>query len=154
MKRLVSLLCFFCGCALTATSQSPNGNVGIGTVSPNSSLHVDGTLAIGVTLNMVGGTVGAPVSITTQKSYIGLSPSGSNVYYLLPSPSANTGRIYYIRNNDAAVVAQLGTISGLICPGSGACLVSGGYYGLNGTGSVKTVIAISDGINWTVGKID
>lgn len=139
---------------LMAGTGTPNGNVGIGTATPNSNLHVDGTLAVGVTLGVSGGTLASPTVFSAQKSYIGLSPAGSNVYYQLPSAAINAGRVYYIRNNDPSVAAQLGTISGLICPGGGACLVSGGYYTINGSGSVKTVIVISDGINWTVGKLD
>ena len=131
-----------------------SGFVGLGTSTPNSTLHVNGTIAVGVTLGVAGGTVASPTLFNLQKSYIGLSPAGTNVYYQLPSPSVNIGRVYYIRNNDASVVAQLGTVSGLICPGSAACLAGGSYYGINGASAVKTVIAISDGINWTVGKLD
>ena len=133
---------------------TPVGKVGVGTASPNSSLHVDGTIAIGVTMGLAGGSAASPVVFSNQKSYVGLTPAGVNVYYKLPDVTANIGRVYYIRNNDPAVAAQLGTLTGLICPGNGACLAAGAYFQINGSGSVKTVIAISDGTNWTVGKID
>ncbi|MBL0055978.1 MAG: hypothetical protein IPP31_07215 [Chitinophagaceae bacterium] len=134
-----------------------DGTVGIGTTvgaSPNSTLQVDGTIAIGVSMSISGGTIITPGLITTQKSYLGLSPAGGTDYYQLPSPVTSAGRIYYIRNNDNAVSAWVGTVAGLICPGNGNCLAFGSYYELQATGGVKTIIAISDGVNWTVGKID
>ncbi len=133
------------------------GDVGIATIvgaTPNSTLQVDGTVAVGVTMNIAGGTLIAPALINNQKSYLGLSPAAGNEYYLLPAPVSCAGRVYYIRNNDNAVSAQVGTVAGLLCPGSGTCLPFGSFYELKSTISVKTIIAISDGQNWTIGQIN
>jgi hypothetical protein len=130
------------------------GNVGVATATePSSTFKVDGTFATGVTADLAGGTIGSPTVIDAEKSIITLAPS-ANVYYQLPHPGTCEGRIYYLRNNNNGVTAQLGSVAGSICPGSGACLAPGSYYALNAAASGKTVIAISDGSNWVVGKID
>jgi hypothetical protein len=130
------------------------GNVGIANlIPPTSTLQVDGSFAVGVSRNLAGGPLASPVLLSSQTSYIGLNPTSGD-HYLLPDPSTSTGRIYYIRNDDNAVSAWIGTTSGLLCPGNFSCLPSGTFYELKATISVKTIIAISDGVNWTVGRID
>ncbi len=131
-----------------------SGEVGVATsFPPSSTLQVDGTLAVGVSTNITGGTIGSPTVISTQKSFLTLNPAGGN-YYQLPNPATCVGRTYYIRNTDAAVTAQLGAAAGSICPGSGACLALGTYYAMSPAASGKTVIAISDGSSWVVGTIN
>lgn len=131
-----------------------SGEVGVATsLAPSSTLQIDGTLAVGVSTNIAGGTIGSPTVISSQKSFLTLSPAGGN-YYQLPNPATCVGRTYYIRNTDAAVTAQLGSAAGSICPGSGACLAPGTYYAMNAAASGKTVIAISDGSSWVVGTIN
>jgi hypothetical protein len=126
-----------------------------GTISPASTLQVDGTVAVGVSMNVAGGAIGSPVQLGASKSYVGLEPSGSNNYYELPAANTCPGRIYYIRNNANVNFAYVRAASpSLICPGSSACLNAGDYYELKVAASVKTIIAISDGTNWTVGRID
>ncbi|MBL0055882.1 MAG: hypothetical protein IPP31_06715 [Chitinophagaceae bacterium] len=131
-----------------------SGFTGLGTSTPNSTLQVDGTIAVGITMGIAGGPVGTPTLISTQKAYLGLSPAGANTYYQLPDPTLTPGRIYYIRNNDNTNSAWLGTVAGLLCPGSGTCLASGTWYELKATISVKSVMVISDGVNWSVFKMD
>ncbi len=146
----------------TAITNKNIGNVGIGTdnTAATSTLQIDGTIAIGTSMNIAGGSTLAPVSLANLKSYIGLSPISGNDYYELPDPSTCVGRIYYIRNNnnsgaDYAFVRSAGT--GQICDGSGPCLGVGTYKTIT-TGSPnpspKTIMCISDGINWTVSKMD
>jgi hypothetical protein len=146
----------------TAMANKNTGNVGIGTGNnvPTSTLQVEGTIAIGTSMNIVGGAAIAPVSLVNFKSYIGLSPVSGNDYYELPDPSTCVGRIYYIRNNNNpgsnyAYIRSAGT--GLICEGAGPCLGVGTYKAIttgNPNPSPKTVMCISDGINWTVTNMD
>lgn len=126
-----------------------NSTVGIATASPNSTLHVDGTIAIGTTLNLAGGNSGSPVSLLNQKSYVGVLPvNATDNYYQLPDPASYPGRTYIIRNNSAVDQANITTAAGSLFPGNSN--VGGSSYTLNPTSSPKTVMAISDGANWTI----
>ncbi len=129
--------------------QYSTGNVGIGATVPNSTLHVDGTMAVGVTMGVTGGTAGSPFSLASAKYYIGLLPADAvNNNYQLPSPITYPGRVYVIRNNSSVNAAVLSTAAGLLFPGGSA--TGGATYTLNAGGSVKTVMVISDGANWTI----
>jgi hypothetical protein len=126
-----------------------DGKVGIATSSPNSTLHVDGTVAVGVSMGVTGGTAGSPASLASAKYYIGLSPADAvNNNYELPSPVTCPGRVYVIRNNSSSFPAVLSTAAGLLFPGASS--TGGATYTLNATVSVKTVMVISDGSNWTI----
>lgn len=125
-----------------------------------ASLNASGVLSVGTSLSINGGSSGTPVSLSSFKSYLGLSPTGGNDYYELPDPATCPGRIYYIRNNnnpgaDYAYIRSAG--AGLMCSGSGGCLGAGGYFTIT-TGSPnptpKTIMAISDGVNWTIGSLN
>jgi len=127
--------------------------VGIGTTTPQSTLHVDGSLSIGISMSIAGGTVVSPVSLLNYKTYLGLSPAdNTNNNYQLPSPVTYPGRLYIIRNNSSSFNAVLSTAAGQLFAGSSSG--GGATYTLNPTTSVKTVMAVSDGTNWTILKQD
>ncbi len=127
--------------------------VGIGTTTPNTTLHVDGSLSIGVSMSIAGGAGISPVSLLNYKTYLGLSPAdNTNNNYQLPSPVTSPGRVYIIRNNSFSFNAVLSTAAGSLFAGSST--VGGATYTLNAGGTVKTVMAVSDGSNWTIMKQD
>jgi hypothetical protein len=130
-------------------------SVGIGVVAPNSTLQVNGSFAVGVVNGYGGGSNGNPNGLDLGRTsinnggYYGLAPtSSSNQYYRLPNASACTGRVYYLRNNSATTDAILNVSSGQLI--DGAAGTGTAQYTLNTTGSSKTVIAVSDGTNWTI----
>jgi hypothetical protein len=150
------------------------GNVGINTglIAPNSTLHVNGSFSIGSSMGdgngLVGGSISNPVSLANSFGYIGLAPVNGqpNNYYELPNPTTCPGRIYYIRNNNNpglnyAYIRSAGDAQ--ICEGAGPCLPKPSQnattcYKEVTTGtpnpSPKTIMCISDGVNWTIGKIE
>ncbi len=119
----------------------------------NGYIHLDGIIAMTVSLGLGGGSSGSPVSLLNQKSFTGLLPAdGVNNYYQLPSPVTYSGRMYYIRNNSSTFSAVLVTAAGLLYPGSSSAGSSS--FTLNAGSSPKTVLALSDGQNWIILKQD
>ncbi|MGY3090262.1 hypothetical protein ACVWYF_003317 [Hymenobacter sp. UYAg731] len=122
------------------------GSLGVGTAAaPTSTLQVAGTTAVGVVMGLPGNSSGTPL---TGGGYLGLSPTSGSDYYLLPSATSCMGRVYYLRNNSPSNIAYISTQGGFMFDGGSATATSGNY-GLNPTGSSKTVTVISDGTNWT-----
>jgi len=156
MKRVIQLTGAALLFSLPFASQAQTTGVGIGTNTPNSTLHVNGSLAVKVSNNLAGnaggGGSGTPLGNT---GYVGLNPQGGADYYLLPAASSCPGRIYYLRNNSSTNIAYLGTGSGT----NGGAIFEGGTndaavfpYFMQPTGLTKTVTVISDGVNWTLIK--
>lgn len=139
-------------------------SVGFGTSAPSSSLQVNGTFAVGVVNGFGGGTSGSANGFDQGNindtnligGYYSLTPtSTSNQYYKLPSASSCPGRIYYLRNNSTSVNAIINTDSGTIYAGSStAATLPYTLYASPNTNQSKTVVAISDGTNWTIGRFE
>lgn len=116
-----------------------NGNIGIGTSNPKSTLEVNGIIASGVQ------TVSA-VSTPITKSYVSLSSWDA----ILPRAQDNPGAIIFLRN-----INNSGTINVTISSGGGqffdASSTTGfSIYGMNANTTWKTIMVVSDGSNWTV----
>ena len=116
----------------------------------NGTIKLDGVITIGNIINIAGGTLVSPVSLLNRPSYIGILPADAiNNYYQLPDPTIYPGRTYIIRNNSSSNSAVISTAGGaLLFPGNSNTGVT--TYNLNPTSSPKTIMAISDGANWTI----
>ncbi len=153
----------------TTLQSSANYNIsGNGTVGGNlnvggndtvgGNMQVNGLLSIKpVTIGLVGGTSAAPLNLTsTLASYMGLLPtSASNQYYQLPLASAYPGAMVFFRDNSTSVSAYI------IAPATGNIFGANtntiynsatGYTltPVTGAGNYRTVLAVSDGVNWTL----
>lgn len=142
---------------------SGNGTVGgnlnvTGNDTTEGNLQVNGLLSLKpVSIGLVGGTSAVPLSLTgTLASYLGLLPtSAANQYYQLPNPASYPGAIVFIRNNSTSVDAYImppvtGNIFGA---NTNTIYNSATGYTLTpatGAGNYRTVLAVSDGANWTL----
>ena len=120
----------------------------------NGYIKLDGVVAYGITsITLIGGASGSPASLLNQKSYVGLLPAdATNNYYQLPSPVSYPGRMYIIRNNSSSFNANITTAAGLLFAGNSSTSTT--PYTLSPTASPKTIMAVSDGANWTIMKQD
>lgn len=135
---LVLFSCFF---------QSGFSQVGINTVTPQSTLDVNGNLSVKV-VNLVGngsGSGGSAVLID-DGVYISISPTATDDKFQLPNPTLFPGRTYIIRNIQNSVTAQLTSAAGLLFP-KNSTVGSAQIYMYEG--NLRTVTVISDGSNWT-----
>ena len=151
----------------TAVQSSANFNIsGSGTIGGSLNLAGNDTTAGNVQVNgllvlkpsslgLVGGTSSsAPLDLTgLLSSYLGLLPTATNNYYMMPQASLYPGAVVFIRNNTTSTTAYLlppATGSSLYAANSNATYpTSGNGYAIV-SGGVKTVLVVSDGINWTV----
>jgi hypothetical protein len=121
--------------------------VGINTTTPLSTLDINGNLSVKtVTLNGTNSGGGGSAALINDGVYISVRPLASDDKFQLPNPTLFPGRVYIIRNIQNSVTAQLTTTSGMFFPKNSTTGSSNLYMY---EGNLRTVIVISDGVNWT-----
>ncbi|WP_298117986.1 hypothetical protein [Flavobacterium sp.] len=141
IKQVLFLMVFGC------FYQSGFSQVGVNTATPLSTLDINGNLSVKV-VNLTGngsGTSGSAVLIN-DGVYISISPTATDDKFQLPNPVSFPGRIYFIRNINNSITAQLTTASGLFFPKNST---TGSSSIFMYEGNLRTVTVISDGVNWT-----
>jgi hypothetical protein len=118
------------------------GQVGINTTTPLSTLDINGNLSV-KTVTLTGSS--SPTLIE-DGVYISIAPQATDQEFRLPDPTLYPGRIYIIRNIQNSITAMLTTTAGLLFP-KNSTTGSAQIYMLEG--SLRSVIVISDGENWT-----
>ena len=137
--------------------QNGFSQVGINTTTPLSTLDVCGNLnikEIGLVNSNVSGSAtfyGGPSGSATHIDdgvYISLTPTSGNQEFILPNAVNVPGRIYVMRNVSNSIDAKIYTFGGSFYAkdSSGA---TGSPLTMPYNSSLKTVIVISDGANWT-----
>lgn len=131
--------------------------VGINTTTPMSTLDINGNLTIKevgiINSNVAGSAVlnGGPAGSAKPISdgvYISLTPTSGNTEFILPNAVDVPGRIYILRNISDAENAVIYTFGGSFFPKNSKNATAAPLTMPNdATG--KTVIVISDGLNWT-----
>ena len=100
-------------------------------------------------MDIAGGASGSPVSLLNKKSYVGALPAdNTNNNYQLPSPVTYPGRMYIIRDNSSSFNAVITTAAGSLYWGNSSAGIAS--ITLLPSSTPKTVMAVSDGVNWTV----
>jgi hypothetical protein len=113
-----------------------NGQVGIGTMNTNSTLHIDGSVAKAVTHKT------ADYSATSSDCIILADASSGSVTISLPDPSTVSGRVYTIkRTDDATNFVFVDDLGGGAIDGDDPYLLSAQY---------EYVTVVSDGSGWWV----
>lgn len=118
------------------------GQVGINTITPLSTLDINGNLSV-KTVTLTGS--GSATSIS-DGVYISIVPQATDQEFRLPSAVDFPGRIYIVRNIQNTVTAKLTSSGGLLFP-KGSTTGSTEIYMYEG--SKRSIIVISDGSNWT-----
>jgi hypothetical protein len=141
-------------CAVT----SGFAQVGINTTTPLSTLDINGNLTIKeigiVNANVAGSTTfngGPPGSATSINDgvYISLTPTAGNDEFILPNAVNVPGRIYVLRNISDSINAKIYSFGAAAFYAKDSNTATGAPLTMPFNAALKTVIIISDGINWT-----
>ncbi|MGB3605512.1 hypothetical protein [Psychroserpens sp.] len=145
MKYLILILTFLLSFNFSFSQ------VGIGTVTPNSTLEVNGSVAFKVvTLN------GNTTTTINDGYYINILPNSGDQVFNLPDPSLNIGRTYILRNvvpegqSTNAVIDSFGADCVFFANNSQGCSDS---IDLRASGIQKTYVIYSDGNGWNYGPL-
>ena len=149
MKNLIILI------TLILFSNNALAQVGIGTIDPKSTLDINGNLSLKV-VSLNGGPSGAATSID-DGVYLNLIPTSGNADFELPDSRTVPGRIYILRNitdTETAYILTQGVGVEFFAGDSTSSTTVVNMTTVVGGGNLnKTLIFISDGSNWTYGKL-
>lgn len=120
--------------------------VGINTTTPKSTLDINGNLSLKV-LSLNGGPGGSATQIS-DGVYISLVPSGGAPEFILPNATTVPGRVYFLRNITDFDTAQVYSFGGGFYSKSSKDVVVAPLT-LPPNSVNKSIIIVSDGINWT-----
>ena len=143
--------------AVLCTANSSFAQVGINTTTPLSTLDINGNLTIkeiGIANVNVSGSAtfnGGPPGSATQINdgvYISLTPTSGSDEFILPNAVNVPGRIYVLRNISNSITGKIYTFGGAFYA-KDSNTASGAPLLMPSNATLKTVIIISDGVNWT-----
>lgn len=139
MSQLKNIFIFFVMCSFSVCSF---GQVGINTTMPLSTLDINGNLSL-KTLTLVGS---AAPTLIDDGVYISLQPLVTDQEFRLPNAANFPGRVYILRNIQNSITARLTSSGGLLFPKNSTTGSTDVYMY---EGNNRSLIVISDGINWT-----
>lgn len=128
--------------AVICTANLGFSQVGINTITPLSTLDINGNLSVKV-LTLTGS---GSATLISDGVYISVNPQATNQEFQLPNPVTYPGRTYIIRNINNTYTAMLTSAAGLLFPKNSTTGSSQIYMY---EGNLRTVIVMSDGSNWT-----
>ncbi len=139
MSRLKIIFIFL---SLFLMSMISFGQVGINTTTPLSTLDVNGNLSL-KTVVLVGSTT---PTLIDDGVYISLQPLATDQEFRLPNAGSFPGRVYILRNIQNSITARLTSAGGLLFPKNSTTGNTDVYMY---EGNNRSLIVVSDGINWT-----
>ena len=123
--------------------------VGINTTTPLSTLDINGNLSVKVVSLNGGPAFGA--TLINDGVYINLTPTPGNRQFYLNDPATTPGRVYILRNITDSETVELYTAGGKRffnkTTKNGSAV--NGPISLPPNSVGKSIIIVSDGINWT-----
>lgn len=141
-KRVNKLRSFLVVLTISLISFCAFGQVGINTTTPLSMLDINGNLSV-KTVTLTGSTT---PTLINDGVYISVRPMATNQEFRLPNAANFPGRVYVLRNIQNFNTARLTSSGGLLFPKSSTTGSTDVYMS---EGNNRSLIVISDGINWT-----
>ncbi|MCB0443084.1 MAG: hypothetical protein KDC50_03460 [Flavobacterium sp.] len=146
MSQLKIIFILVLMCLLSISSF---GQVGINTTTPLSTLDINGNLSVKVVSLNGGPAFGA--TLINDGVYINLTPTPGNLQFYLNDPATTPGRVYILRNITDFETVELYTAGGKRFFNKttkvGSAVNGPIFLPPNSVG--KSIIIVSDGINWT-----